>query len=99
MVSDLDNLESRPLEFAPDSGVEDVEYRYAAWSRDGDRLLIASTNAATVLDWASGEVLYAPATLERGAAYVEESSDGALLLTVDGQFPAPRFRCGTRKLA
>ena len=91
-VSDLDNLESIPLEFAPDSGVEDVEYRYAAWSRDGARLLIASTNAATVLDWASGEVLYASATLERGAAYVEESSDGALLLTVDGQVFSPKVQ-------
>ena len=91
-VWDLDNLESTPLLFDPDLEAEDRGYLQAAWSRDGARLLIASNHAATVLDWASGEVLYAPATLERGAAYVEESSDGALLLTVDGQFSGPKVQ-------
>ena len=90
-VWDLDNIESRPLEFYPDSGTSDTEYEYVAWSHDGERLLIASNNAATVLDWASGETLLS-LTPERGAVYLEESSDGSLLLTIDGQFRGPRVQ-------
>ncbi len=96
-VWDLDNLESRPLEFQPDGGVADTNYRHVAWSRDGARLLIASSNGATVLDWAADDVLQALTTLERGASYVEESSDGALLLTVDGQFSGPKVQVWDRE--
>lgn len=87
-VWDTDNLESRPLEFRPGSGAEDTEYRQAAWSRDGARLLIASSSGATVLDWASDDAVRT-LTLERGGAYVEESPDGSLLLTIDGRFSGP----------
>ena len=60
-----------------------------SWSYDGVRLLIASNNGATVLDWVSGEILHS-LTLEKGVVYVEESPDGSLLLTIDGQFPERR---------
>ena len=62
-----------------------------SWSYDGVRLLIASNNGATVLDWASGELLHS-LTLEEGAVYLEESPDGSLLLTIDGQFRGPRVQ-------
>ncbi len=97
VVWDLDNLESRPLEFQPDGGVGDTNYRRVAWSRDGGRLLIASSNGATVLDWASGEVLRTVTPAERGASYVEESSDGSLLLTVDGRFSGPAVQVWDRE--
>ncbi|MCY4587348.1 MAG: hypothetical protein OXB98_15020 [Bryobacterales bacterium] len=90
-VWDLDDIQSRPLEFYPDSGASDTEYKYVAWSHDGEHLLIASNNGATVLDWASNETLLS-LTPERGAAYLEESSDGSLLLTIDGQFRGPRVQ-------
>ena len=41
------------------------------------------------IDWASGEILQS-LTPERGAGYLEESSDGSLLLTIDGQFARHR---------
>ena len=81
-VWDLDNLESTPLLFRP--GPRGGRQGIPARRRVARRRAPADCfqpHAATVLDWASGEVLYASATLERGAAYVEESSDGALLLT------------------
>ena len=90
-VWDLDNIEPEPLELDPDSGAEDTEYKHVSWSYDGVRLLIASNNGATVLDWASGELLHS-LTLEEGAVYLEESPDGSLLLTVDGQFRGPRVQ-------
>ena len=90
-VWDLDNIASEPLELDADSGAEDTEYRHVSWSYDGVRLLIASNNGATVLDWASGELLHS-LTLEEGAVYLEESPDGSLLLTVDGQFRGPRVQ-------
>ena len=90
-VWDLDNIASEPLELDPDSGAEDTEYKHVSWSYDGVRLLIASNSGATVLDWASGEILHS-LTPERGAVYMEESSDGSLLLTIDGQFRRPRVQ-------
>ena len=90
-VWDLDNIASEPLELDADSGAEDTEYKHVSWSYDGVRLLIASNNGATVLDWASGELLHS-LTLEEGAVYLEESPDGSLLLTVDGQFRGPRVQ-------
>ena len=90
-VWDLDNIASEPLELDPDSGAEDTEYKHVSWSYDGVRLLIASNNGATVLDWASGELLHS-LTLEEGAVYLEESPDGSLLLTIDGQFRGPRVQ-------
>ena len=90
-VWDLDNIASEPLELDPDSGTEDTEYKHVSWSYDGVRLLIASNNGATVLDWVSGELLHS-LTLEEGAVYLEESPDGSLLLTVDGQFRGPRVQ-------
>ena len=82
-VWDLDNIEPEPLELDPDRA-EWKDYRHVSWSYDGVRLLIASRNRAIVLDWASGEILHSLAP-ERGAVYLEESSDGSLLLTIDGQ--------------
>ena len=90
-VWDLDNIASEPLELDPDSGAEDTEYKHVSWSYDGARLLIASNNGATVLDWDSGELLHS-LTLEEGAVYLEESPDGSLLLTIDGQFRGPRVQ-------
>ena len=90
-VWDLDNIASEPLELDPDSGAEDTEYKHVSWSYDGVRLLIASNNGATVLDWASGELLHS-LTLEEGTVYLEESPDGSLLLTIDGQFRGPRVQ-------
>ena len=90
-VWDLNNIASEPLELDPDSGAEDTEYKHVSWSYDGVRLLIASNNGATVLDWASGELLHS-LTLEEGAVYLEESPDGSLLLTIDGQFRGPRVQ-------
>ena len=90
-VWDLDNIASEPLELDPDSGAEDTEYKHVSWSYDGVRLLIASNNGVTVLDWASGELLHS-LTLEEGAVYLEESPDGSLLLTIDGQFRGPRVQ-------
>ena len=90
-VWDLDNIASEPLELDADSGAEDTEYKHVSWSYDGVRLLIASNNGATVLDWASGELLHS-LTLEEGAVYLEESPDGSLLLTVDGQLRGPRVQ-------
>ena len=84
-VWDLDNIESEPLRLDPESGGWDTRYRHVSWSYDGVRLLVASNTGATVLDWASGEILHS-LTPESGAVYMEESSDGALLLTIDGQF-------------
>ena len=89
-VWNLDNIASEPLELDPDRA-EYTEYRHVSWSYDGVRLLIASNNGATVLDWASGELLHS-LTLEEGAVYLEESPDGSLLLTVDGQFRGPRVQ-------
>ena len=90
-VWDLENIAAQPLELDPDSGAEDTEYKHVSWSYDGVRLLIASNNGATVLDWASGELLHS-LTLEEGAVYLEESPDGSLLLTIDGQFRGPRVQ-------
>ena len=95
-VWDLDNIASEPLELDADSGAEDTEYKHVSWSYDGVRLLIASNNGATVLDWASGELLHS-LTLEEGAVYLEESPDGSLLLTVDGQFRGPRVQVWNAK--
>ena len=89
-VWNLDNIASEPLELDPDRA-EYTEYRHVSWSYDGVRLLIASNNGATVLDWVSGEILHS-LTFEKGVVYVEESPDGSLLLTVDGQFRGPRVQ-------
>ena len=67
-----------------------------SWSYDGVRLLIASNNGATVLDWVSGEILHS-LTFEKGVVYVEESPDGSLLLTIDGQFPERRVQVWNAK--
>ena len=75
---------------------EYTEYRHVSWSYDGVRLLIASNNGATVLDWVSGEILHS-LTFEKGVVYVEESPDGSLLLTIDGQFPERRVQVWERK--
>ena len=89
-VWNLDNIASEPLELDPDRA-EYPEYRHVSWSYDGVRLLIASNNGATVLDWVSGEILHS-LTFEKGVVYVEESPDGSLLLTIDGQFPERRVQ-------
>ena len=94
-VWDLDNIASEPLELDPDRA-EYTEYRHVSWSYDGVRLLIASNNGATVLDWVSGEILHS-LTLEKGVVYVEESPDGSLLLTIDGQFPERRVQVWNAK--
>ena len=99
-VWDLDNIEPEPLELNPDSGTEDTEYKHVSWSYGGwrlwlynahIRLLVASNNGATVLDWTSGETLRF-LTPERGAVYLEESPNGSLLLTIDGQFSGRRVQ-------
>ena len=95
-VWDLENIAAQPLELDPDSGAEDTEYKHVSWSYDGVRLLIASNNGATVLDWASSEILHS-LTLEEGAVYLEESPDGSLLLTIDGQFPERRVQMWNAK--
>ena len=95
-VWDLDNIESEPLELDPARGAEYTGYRHVSWSYDGVRLLIASNNGATILDWASGEILHS-LTVEKGAVYVEESPDGSLLLTIDGQFPERRVQVWNAK--
>ena len=94
-VWDLDNIESGPLELDPDRA-EWTDYRHVSWSYDGVRLLIASNNGATVLDWVSGEILHS-LTFEKGVVYVEESPDGSLLLTIDGQFPERRVHVWNAK--
>ena len=94
-VWNLDNIASEPLEFDPDRA-EYTEYRHVSWSYDGVRLLIASNNGATVLDWVSGEILHS-LTFEKGVVYVEESPDGSLLLTIDGQFPERRVQVWNAK--
>ena len=94
-VWDLDNIASEPLELDPDRA-EWTDYRHVSWSYDGVRLLIASNNGATVLDWVSGEILHS-LTFEKGVVYVEESPDGSLLLTIDGQFPERRVHVWNAK--
>ena len=94
-VWNLDNIASEPLELDPDRA-EYTEYRHVSWSYDGVRLLIASNNGATVLDWVSGEILHS-LTFEKGVVYVEESPDGSLLLTIDGQFPERRVQVWNAK--
>ena len=94
-VWDLDNIESGPLELDPDRA-EWTGYWHVSWSYDGVRLLIASNNGATVLDWVSGEILHS-LTFEKGVVYVEESPDGSLLLTIDGQFPEGRVQVWNAK--
>ena len=59
-------------------------------------MLIASNNGATVLDWVSDEILHS-LTLEKGVVYVEESPDGSLLLTIDGQFLERRVQVWNAK--
>ena len=44
----------------------------------------------------SGEILHS-LTFERGVVYVEESPDGSLLLTIDGQFPERRVQVWNAK--
>ena len=85
-VWDLDDPDSKPLRFEPDSAAGALDRFGVSWSRDGKRLLIASESGAWVWNWATDEVLLS-LNPEEGAAYVEESPNGKLLLTIDGQFP------------
>ena len=94
-VWDFDDPASRPLRFEPDSAGE-LDRLGVSWSRDGNRLLIASSSGALVWDWAAEEVLLSVHP-ERGAAYVEESPDGELLLTIDGQFRQTTVQVWDRK--
>ena len=59
-------------------------------------MLIASNNGATVVDWVSSGFLHS-LTFEKGVVYVEESPDGSLLLTIDGQFPERRVQVWNAK--
>ena len=85
-VWDLDDPDSKPLRFESDSAAGALNRFGVSWSRDGKRLLIASESGAWVWNWATDEVLLS-LNPEEGAAYVEESPNGKLLLTIDGQFP------------
>ena len=69
--------------------VDSPDFRHVAWSRDGERVLAASASGGgTVWDWRTGRVV-AEVRPENGAAYVEESPDGSLLLTVSDAFRSP----------
>ena len=73
-----------------ETGIVDFpDFRHVAWSRDGERVLAASASGGgTVWDWRTGRVA-AEVRPENGAVYVEESPDGSLLLTVNGNFRSP----------
>ena len=68
-VWDLDDPDSKPLRFEPDSAAGALNRFGVSWSRDGKRLLIASESGAWVWNWATDEVLLS-LNPEEGAAYV-----------------------------
>ncbi len=88
-IADFENLASEPIILGLDGAGGDMRIKHVAWSRDGERVLTSSGSGAAIWDWKTGRRVFAVQP-ESGAAYAEESADGSLLLTIDGQFRAPR---------
>lgn len=87
-ISNVNDLNARPVVLYSDNGADSWEFRKVAWSDDGQRILTASTGSATVWDWATGRKILSVHP-EDGAVHVEESPDGSLLLTINGRFRNP----------
>ena len=90
-IFDLEDSAASPVVIEPAGSDDTIEVRHVSWSHDGERLLTASVSGAAIWDWRSGRKL-SEVHPEGGAKYVEESSDGTLLLTIDGQFRSPRVQ-------
>ena len=88
-IVDFANPESYGILLEHPAIEDSPEFRHVAWSRDGERVLTASApGGATAWEWRTGRIS-AEVRPENGAVYVEESPDGSLLLTVNGDFRSP----------
>ncbi len=87
-VKDFSSPGRRPVYLEQPAGGGFSRIAHVAWSRDGARVLGAADSGATAWDWRTGAVV-AQVRPSGGAAYVEESTAGSLLLTLSRDFRRP----------
>ncbi len=90
-IVDVERLDATPVFLGHDGSGGEETIEHVAWSRDGRRVLTASEDGAVMWDSMTGSMLFAVNPRE-GSTYTEESVDGSLVLTVDGQFRFPRVQ-------
>ncbi len=90
-VANLLDPHARPVALAIPGAADSERFRHVTWSSDGERVLAASNSGVTGWDWTTGRVVRMLRGLQE-AAYVEESTDGSLLLTIDGRRGAQVLR-------
>ena len=87
-VKDLSASDRWPIHLEQSASDEFSAIAHVAWSRDGERVWGAADSGAIAWAWRTGAVV-AEVHPSGGARYVEESTDGALLLTLSGDFRRP----------